>query len=100
MIELRRNFGQTAALQAGLSCALGDFIISMDSDLQHFPEDIPQFIELAEQGFDLVCGWRKDRQRERAAALAVAAGQPADSRRDRPRHSRLRHDVPRCIAPT
>ena len=62
MIELRRNFGQTAALQAGLSCALGEFVISMDSDLQHFPEDIPLFVEQAEQGFDLVCGWRKDRQ--------------------------------------
>jgi glycosyltransferase involved in cell wall biosynthesis len=62
VIELRRNFGQTGALQAGLSCAHGEFIISMDSDLQHFPEDIPQFIALAEQGFDLICGWRKDRQ--------------------------------------
>jgi glycosyltransferase involved in cell wall biosynthesis len=62
VIELRRNFGQTAALQAGLSCALGEFVVSMDSDLQHFPEDIPLFIEQAERGFDLVCGWRKDRQ--------------------------------------
>lgn len=62
VIELRRNFGQTAALQAGLSCATGEFVISMDSDLQHFPEDIPLFIEQAERGFDVVCGWRKDRQ--------------------------------------
>lgn len=62
VIELRRNFGQTAALQAGLSCATGDFIISMDSDLQHFPEDVPKFVELGEQGYDLVCGWRKDRR--------------------------------------
>ena len=62
VIELRRNFGQTAALQAGLSCARGDYIISMDSDLQHFPEDIPQFLQLAEAGYDLVCGWRKDRR--------------------------------------
>lgn len=62
VIELRRNFGQTAALQAALSCARGDFIISMDSDLQHFPEDIPHFIATAEQGFDLVCGWRKERR--------------------------------------
>lgn len=62
VIELRRNFGQTAALQAGLSCARGEFIISMDSDLQHFPEDIPQFLDLAERGYDLVCGWRKDRR--------------------------------------
>ncbi len=62
VIELRRNFGQTAALQAGLSCAAGEFVISMDSDLQHFPEDIPLFVEQAERGFDVVCGWRKDRQ--------------------------------------
>jgi len=62
VIELRRNFGQTAALQAGLSMAAGEFVISMDSDLQHFPEDIPLFVEQAERGFDLVCGWRKDRQ--------------------------------------
>ena len=62
VIELRRNFGQTAALQAGLSCAAGEFVVSMDSDLQHFPEDIPLFVEQAERGFDLVCGWRKDRQ--------------------------------------
>jgi glycosyltransferase involved in cell wall biosynthesis len=62
VIELRRNFGQTAALQAGLSCATGEFVISMDSDLQHFPEDIPLFIEQAERGYDVVCGWRKNRQ--------------------------------------
>jgi glycosyltransferase involved in cell wall biosynthesis len=62
VIELRRNFGQTAALQAGLNSAAGQFVISMDSDLQHFPEDIPLFIEQAERGFDLVCGWRRDRQ--------------------------------------
>ena len=62
VIELRRNFGQTAALQAGLSCATGELVISMDADLQHFPEDIPLFIEQAEHGFDVVCGWRKDRQ--------------------------------------
>lgn len=62
IIELRRNFGQTAALQAGLSCAQGDIIISMDSDLQHFPEEIPLFLEKIEQDYDLVCGWRHQRQ--------------------------------------
>jgi glycosyltransferase involved in cell wall biosynthesis len=62
VIELRRNFGQTAALQAGLAAARGEFVISMDSDLQHFPEDIPLFVAQAERGYDLVCGWRKDRQ--------------------------------------
>jgi len=62
IVELRRNFGQSAALQAGLACADGAFVISMDSDLQHFPEDIPLFVEQAENGFDLVCGWRHERK--------------------------------------
>jgi glycosyltransferase involved in cell wall biosynthesis len=62
VIELRRNFGQTAALQAGLMHARGEIIISMDSDLQHFPEDIPRFLETIEGGYDLVCGWRQDRR--------------------------------------
>ena len=62
VIELRRNFGQSAALQAGLALAEGAFIISMDSDLQHFPEDIPLFVEQAERGVDLVCGWRHERK--------------------------------------
>ncbi len=62
VIELRRNFGQSAALQAGLASARGDYVISMDSDLQHFPEDIPLFVAEAERGFDLVCGWRHERK--------------------------------------
>ena len=62
IIELRRNFGQTAALQAGLAAAAGEIVISMDSDLQHFPEDIPEFLSTLEQGYDLVCGWRHHRQ--------------------------------------
>jgi glycosyltransferase involved in cell wall biosynthesis len=62
IIELRRNFGQSAALQAGLARAAGAFVISMDADLQHFPEDIPLFVEQAERGFDLVCGWRHERK--------------------------------------
>src|SRR5262245_12844328 len=62
VVELRRTFGQTAALQAGLATARGDLVISMDSDLQHFPEDLPLFIEKIEEGYDLVCGWRHDRQ--------------------------------------
>ena len=62
VIELRRNFGQTAALQAGLQAARGKIVISMDSDLQHFPEDIPEFLSVVSQGYDLVCGWRHDRR--------------------------------------
>jgi glycosyltransferase involved in cell wall biosynthesis len=62
VIELRRNYGQTAALQAGLDAARGDVFITMDADLQHFPEEIPVFLAKLEQGHDLVCGWRHQRQ--------------------------------------
>ena len=78
VVELRRNFGQTAALQAGLTAARGDIVISMDSDLQHFPEDLPLFLSKIEEGYDLVCGWRHDRREGDPAALAVPRREPAD----------------------
>jgi glycosyltransferase involved in cell wall biosynthesis len=58
---LRKNFGQTAALQAGFDHARGEIIISLDGDLQHDPTEIPQFIAKIEEGFDLVSGWRVKR---------------------------------------
>ena len=61
IIELRRNFGQTPALAAGFDNARGKIIISMDGDLQHLPEEIPQFLEKLEQGYDVVSGWREKR---------------------------------------
>ncbi len=61
-VELRRNFGQTAALAAGFDTAKGQIIISMDGDLQHSPEEIPNFLEKIEQGYDVVSGWRKRRE--------------------------------------
>jgi glycosyltransferase involved in cell wall biosynthesis len=61
IVQLRKNYGQTAALQAGLDQADGDLVITMDADLQHFPEDIPAFLEKLEEGYDLVCGWRAQR---------------------------------------
>jgi len=61
VIRLRKNFGQTAALQAGFDFAQGDVIISMDGDLQHDPEDIPLFLSKMEEGYDIVSGWRKRR---------------------------------------
>ncbi len=60
-VELRRNFGQTPALAAGFDHASGEIIISMDGDLQHMPEEIPQFLEKIDQGYDIVSGWRKKR---------------------------------------
>ncbi len=62
VVSLRRNYGQTAALQVGFEHADGDIVISMDADLQHFPEDIPAFLERIDAGYDVVCGWRSDRR--------------------------------------
>jgi len=62
VIKLRRNFGQTAGLQAGFDHARGDVIVSMDGDLQHAPEEIPQFLAKIDEGFDIVSGWRVDRK--------------------------------------
>jgi glycosyltransferase involved in cell wall biosynthesis len=61
VLELRRNYGQTAALQAGFDAARGEILLSLDSDLQHFPEDIPVFLETLEKGYEVVCGWRHRR---------------------------------------
>ncbi|MBX3467290.1 MAG: glycosyltransferase family 2 protein [Planctomycetes bacterium] len=62
VLELSRNYGQTAALQAGLDAARGEVIITMDADLQHFPEEIPAFLRRLDEGFDMVCGWRHARR--------------------------------------
>ncbi len=61
VIRLRRNFGQTAALQAGFDFARGEIIISMDGDLQHDPAEIPYFLDKMAEGYDIVSGWRKKR---------------------------------------
>jgi glycosyltransferase involved in cell wall biosynthesis len=61
VVELRRNFGQTPALAAGFDVARGRIIISMDGDLQHSPEEIPNFLEKINAGYDVVSGWRKRR---------------------------------------
>ena len=61
-IELRKNFGQTAALAAGLEYAKGELIVTMDADLQNDPADIPRMIEKLNEGYDVVSGWRKDRK--------------------------------------
>lgn len=61
IIKLRRNFGQTSALAAGFDHATGEYIIAMDGDLQHDPDDIPLFLEKVAEGYDVVSGWRKVR---------------------------------------
>ncbi len=64
LIIFRRNFGQTAALDAGLHAASGDVVVTMDGDLQNDPEDIPFMVAKLREGYDLVHGWRRDRQDE------------------------------------
>lgn len=63
VVDLQRNFGQTAAMQAGIDAARGDVIVTMDGDLQNDPVDIPRLVKrLLEEELDLVAGWRKDRK--------------------------------------
>lgn len=62
VITLRRNFGQTAAFSAGFDYARGDVIITMDGDLQNDPLDIPKLLSKVDEGYDIVSGWRIDRQ--------------------------------------
>ena len=61
VLQLTRNFGQTAALAAGIDHAGGGIIITMDGDLQDDPADIPRFLGVLEEGFDIVIGWRRER---------------------------------------
>ncbi|MXY27484.1 glycosyltransferase family 2 protein [Candidatus Poribacteria bacterium] len=62
IIRFKENAGQTAAMAAGFEFARGEQIISMDGDLQNDPADIPKLLEKLDEGYDLVCGWRKERQ--------------------------------------
>jgi glycosyltransferase involved in cell wall biosynthesis len=62
LIEFRKNYGQTAAMQAGLEAATGDVVITMDGDLQNDPTDIPMMLSKIDEGYDLVHGWRRHRQ--------------------------------------
>lgn len=62
VVALRRNFGQTAAISAGIDFASGEIIVLMDGDRQNHPDDIPRLLAELDEGFDLVSGWRKDRR--------------------------------------
>ena len=61
VVRLSRNFGQTAALSAGIAEATQDVVVTLDADLQNDPADIPRLLETIEQGADVASGWRKDR---------------------------------------
>jgi len=62
LVLFRRNFGQTAAMQAGIQNSSGELLLTIDGDLQNDPRDIPMMLDKLDEGFDLVHGWRKDRQ--------------------------------------
>jgi len=62
VIIFTKNFGQTAALSAGFDHARGEYIITLDADLQNDPDDIARLLEAAGEGYDIVSGWRKDRK--------------------------------------
>ena len=62
IVHFRRNFGQTAAMNAGLHLASGEVVVTLDADLQNDPADIPLLLAKLDEGFDLVHGWRKNRQ--------------------------------------
>ena len=62
VISLRRNYGQTAAMSAGIDAAKGQILIPMDADLQNDPADIARLLDKLNEGYDVVSGWRKNRQ--------------------------------------
>jgi glycosyltransferase involved in cell wall biosynthesis len=61
VVKLRGNFGQSAALDAGLRHSVGNVVVTMDSDLQNDPHDIPRLVSKLNEGYDCVSGWRRDR---------------------------------------
>lgn len=62
ILPFRRNFGQTAAMKAGFQHARGSIIVTLDGDMQNDPADIPMLLDKMEEGYDLVIGWRQNRQ--------------------------------------
>jgi glycosyltransferase involved in cell wall biosynthesis len=65
VVVFRRNFGQTAAIAAGIDNSEGKIIVLLDADMQNDPADIPMLLEKLDEGYDLVSGWRKDRKDNR-----------------------------------
>ena len=62
LVFLRRNFGQTAAIAAGIDHSQGDVVVLLDADMQNDPADIPAMLKKIEEGYDVVSGWRHNRQ--------------------------------------
>ena len=79
VVKLRRNFGQTSALAAGFDHASGEYILAMDGDLQHDPNEIPNFLEKLEEGYDVVSRLAQGAHRQlRDAAHSFALRELAD----------------------
>lgn len=62
LVKFRRNYGQTPAMAAGIEQARGEILVTMDGDLQNDPRDIPEFLRKIDEGYDIVVGWRFNRQ--------------------------------------
>jgi glycosyltransferase involved in cell wall biosynthesis len=83
VLTLRRNFGQTAAFCAGFDHARGEVVVTSDGDLQNDPADIPRLVAKLDEGYDMVCGWRSERQDpcrdvcRRGSRTASSPGRPA-----------------------
>ncbi|MDQ2943774.1 MAG: glycosyltransferase family 2 protein [Candidatus Dormibacteraeota bacterium] len=69
VVSFRRNFGQTAAVQAGIDHSRGDILVFLDGDMQNDPHDIPRLLEKIDEGYDVVSGWRKERHDDLARVL-------------------------------
>ena len=69
VVSLRRNFGQTAAVQAGIDNSRGEILVFMDGDLQNDPHDIPRLLEKLDEGYDVASGWRKNRRDDASRVL-------------------------------
>jgi glycosyltransferase involved in cell wall biosynthesis len=72
VIRLRRNFGQTAAMMAGIDQASGDVIVPMDGDGQNDPSDIPRLLDKIAEGYDVVSGWRRERKDKRFSRVLIS----------------------------
>lgn len=74
VVSFRRNFGQTAAIQAGIDHSRGDVLVFLDGDMQNDPHDIPQLLDKIGEGYDVVSGWRRDRGADMIHRLTSRVG--------------------------
>ena len=89
VVQFRRNFGQTAAFAAGFAHARGLVIVTSDGDLQNDPRDIPLLVDKLQEGYDIVCGWRRSRKdpwlTRRIPSMLANLANFVDDRRTSPR---------------